>query len=235
MGIENGLNQMPKSSNTKEVEGVESADKINETLRDIDAGLKENADLTKEVDGILADEDISSGLKERLKEALTIVTSRVDAKFDEMFRRLGIVSAPVILNEIMIQIGNSPIEDGSILAHANKAVLGAMALYAAIKSGQFMINRYDLSKAEEGVDAGTIRGTLDGASTIAKHAGWVDQYIPVSKSELGEIYDEHHSVFVDAEQSVDQTKPGFVDELRRAYDRARAMVQAELSTVLTRS
>ena len=177
------------SENTSESE--ESLDQRERALkREIAQEVAELNTTVEDLSSLAEDESLTLPLRERLLSAIDKVGNSMQTTFMIKFGGAAVMEAILGFQEYMMQTGNSAIESGSILGHANEVALAAVAVYASIKGVQFVNYKVRERMAKSGIKEESPQGVVDAASFLTSHR----ENAGLEYEELGISSGEHRAL-----------------------------------------
>lgn len=191
-----GVPKMPNKSEGDEGEanleqrGEAATAEILAATEELDTNLQEIATLAES-------EEITPSAKERLLASITQVAEKAKETYLGIMTKNLVATGALVINDFLIMKGDSPIEDGSILAYANNALLAGVVLFQAIKSVQYGVLKYGEVVANNGVEKGTIKGMLEGVDFVQKtqREYGLEEDIPTTHNEIVSVYDDFSAAF----------------------------------------
>jgi hypothetical protein len=222
-----GVPKMPNKSEGDEGEenleqrGEAATAEILAATEELDTNLQEIATLAES-------EEITPSVKERLLASITQVAEKAKETYLGIMTKNLVATGALVINDFLIMKGDSPIEDGSILAYANNALLAGVVLFQAIKSVQFGVLKYGEVAATKGVEKGTIEGMREGVDFVQKtqREYGLEEDIPTTHNEISSIYGD----FMDAFSMTGYRKAGITSAERdERHKRAMEHVKTHMS------
>jgi hypothetical protein len=222
-----GVPKMPNKSEGDESEvdleqrGEAATAEILAATEELDANLQEIATLAES-------EEMTPTVNERLLASITQVAEKAKDTYLGIMTTNLVATGALVLNDYLIMKGDSVIEDGSVLAYANNALLAGVVLFQAIKSVQFGVLKYGEVAATKGVEKGTIEGMREGVDFVQKtyREHELNENIPTTPNEISSIYGD----FMDAFSMTGYRKAGITSAERdERHKRAMEHVKTHMS------
>ncbi|MBI5467066.1 MAG: hypothetical protein HY975_02520 [Candidatus Kerfeldbacteria bacterium] len=166
---------VPESARSWEAPTEELADaspealeaRENELRGEIAEGVEELSTNVEQIETLATDPEATPTMRERLLASIDRIANRVQQRFVKQLGGSAALGGVLGLQEYLMNSGNSPIMQGSLISRTNEVALAAVAAYASIKGLQFVGHKLKELGARHALDKGTVGSASDVASYIS--------------------------------------------------------------------